>query len=71
MERDVTRVGLVGVGTIARTHLEVLAERSDVDLLFTADPHAGPPSFRGTTPAHLTRLHVSAGRFSFDGPAPM
>ncbi|MGW4114389.1 Gfo/Idh/MocA family protein [Actinosynnema sp. NPDC004786] len=47
-----TRVGLVGVGTIARTHLEVLAERSDVDLVFTADPHAGPTAFRGTTPPH-------------------
>ncbi|NUT50338.1 MAG: Gfo/Idh/MocA family oxidoreductase [Saccharothrix sp.] len=52
MAQRVTRVGLVGVGTIARTHLEVLAERSDVDLVFTVDPHAGPPEFRGTTPSH-------------------
>ncbi|MBY8847273.1 hypothetical protein K7G98_00200 [Saccharothrix sp. MB29] len=41
MER--TRVGLVGVCTIARTHLAVLAERSDVDLLFTVDPVAAAP----------------------------
>ncbi|MFI9008464.1 Gfo/Idh/MocA family protein [Actinosynnema sp. NPDC053489] len=51
-----TRVGLVGVGTIARTHLEVLAERSDVDLVFTVDPNTGPPSFRGATPAHHADL---------------
>lgn len=52
MESEATRVGLVGVGTIAGTHLEVLAGRSDVDLVFTVDPKAGPPEFRGTTPAH-------------------
>ncbi|MEU4745011.1 Gfo/Idh/MocA family oxidoreductase [Actinosynnema sp. NPDC023658] len=51
-----TRVGLVGVGTIAGTHLEVLAERSDVDLVFTVDPHAGPPTFCGTTPDHHADL---------------
>ncbi|MER5267629.1 Gfo/Idh/MocA family oxidoreductase [Actinosynnema sp. NPDC002837] len=51
-----TRVGLVGVGTIARTHLEVLAERPEVDLVFTVDPHAGPPVFRGATPAHYRDL---------------
>ncbi|XVS67293.1 Gfo/Idh/MocA family protein [Actinosynnema sp. CA-299493] len=47
-----TRVGLVGVGAIARTHLEVLAERPEVDLVFTVDPHAEPPVFRGAVPAH-------------------
>ncbi|MFC0600117.1 Gfo/Idh/MocA family protein [Streptomyces palmae] len=46
------RVGLVGVGIIARTHLEVLAERPEVRLDFTVDPHAGPPSFRGAVPPH-------------------
>lgn len=51
-----TRVGLVGVGTIARTHLEVLAERPDVDLVFTVDPHAEPPVFRGVTRAHYRDL---------------
>jgi predicted dehydrogenase len=51
-----TRVALVGVGTIARTHLEVLAERSDVDLVCTVDPNAGPPGFRGATPAHYPDL---------------
>lgn len=51
-----TTVGLVGVGTIAATHLEVLAERSEVELVFTVDPHAGPPVFRGTTPAHYGEL---------------
>ncbi|MFT7839084.1 Gfo/Idh/MocA family oxidoreductase [Saccharothrix sp. BKS2] len=47
-----TRVGLIGVGTIAATHLEVLAERPEVDLEFTADPVAGPPVFRGARPPH-------------------
>ncbi|MFD1152601.1 Gfo/Idh/MocA family protein [Saccharothrix hoggarensis] len=46
------RVGLVGVGTIARTHLEVLADRPGVDLVFTVDPRAEPPVFRGDVPAH-------------------
>jgi hypothetical protein len=34
----------------------VLAERPDVDLVFTVDPHAGPPVFRGVTPAHYRDL---------------
>lgn len=45
-------MGLVGVGTIAATHLEVLAERSDVELEFTVDPRAEPPVFRGVVPPH-------------------
>ncbi|TVL93684.1 Gfo/Idh/MocA family protein [Streptomyces sp. SAJ15] len=53
---DVVRVGLVGVGIIAQTHLEVLAERSDTRLDFTVDPAAGPPLFRGTEPPHHRRL---------------
>jgi predicted dehydrogenase len=53
------RVGLVGVGTIARTHLEVLAERSDVDLVFTVDPRAPAPVFRGTTPPHYPDLDAA------------
>ncbi|GAA3463028.1 hypothetical protein GCM10018963_50410 [Saccharothrix longispora] len=56
--RDVerTRVGLVGVGTIARTHLAVLAERSDVDLLFTVDPVATAPGPRPHYPDLPTAL---------------
>lgn len=33
-------VGIVGLGTIARTHIEVLATRSDVSLAFTVDKDA-------------------------------
>ncbi|MGM1065602.1 Gfo/Idh/MocA family oxidoreductase [Saccharothrix sp. Mg75] len=65
MER--TRVGLVGVGTIARTHLAVLGERSDVDLEFTADPAApgpgpGPhyPDLSSALEAHRPDLVVIA-----------
>lgn len=54
---DLVRVGLVGVGIIAKTHLEVLAERSRVSLEFTVDPHlAEPPAFRGTKPPHYGGL---------------
>lgn len=50
---DLVRVGLVGAGIIAETHLEVLAERSLISLEFTADPHiAGPPALRGTKRPH-------------------
>ncbi|MET8630114.1 Gfo/Idh/MocA family oxidoreductase [Kitasatospora sp. NPDC004669] len=51
------RVGLVGVGIIADTHLAVLAERPDVELDFTVDPRAvGPVVFRGATPPHYGGL---------------
>ncbi|MFJ3217540.1 Gfo/Idh/MocA family protein [Kitasatospora sp. NPDC086801] len=54
---DLVRVGLVGVGTIAQTHLAVLAERADVLVEFTADPHRPEPlSFRGATPCHYAGL---------------
>ncbi|MFJ1708398.1 Gfo/Idh/MocA family protein [Kitasatospora sp. NPDC088346] len=47
------RVGLVGLGVIAETHLAVLAERPDVRLEFTVDPgRVAPVEFRGSTPAH-------------------
>ncbi|MBV2156740.1 Gfo/Idh/MocA family protein [Kitasatospora sp. SUK 42] len=50
---DPIRVGLVGVGIIAETHLAVLAERDDVALEFTVDSRpVGPVEFRGTTPPH-------------------
>lgn len=50
---DLVRVGLVGVGTIAETHLAVLAEHAQVSLEFTVDPrHAGPTTFRGVTAPH-------------------
>ncbi|MER7701997.1 Gfo/Idh/MocA family oxidoreductase [Kitasatospora sp. NPDC097605] len=51
------RVGLVGVGVIAETHLAVLAERPDVELDFTVDPRStGPVVFRGATPPHYGGL---------------
>ncbi|MFJ7278376.1 Gfo/Idh/MocA family protein [Kitasatospora sp. NPDC098663] len=54
---DLVSVGLVGVGTIAQTHLAVLAERADVLVEFTVDPNRPePPSFRGTTPRHYAGL---------------
>lgn len=54
---DVVRVGLVGLGIIAETHLEVLAELPTVSLDFTVDPQrAEPPKFRGTKPAHYPTL---------------
>ncbi|MGV9790644.1 Gfo/Idh/MocA family protein [Streptomyces sp. NPDC003435] len=54
---DLVQVGLVGVGTIAETHLAVLAERTDVSLEFTADPHVEhPPTFRGAEPPHYGGL---------------
>ncbi|MFJ9950278.1 Gfo/Idh/MocA family protein [Kitasatospora sp. NPDC091207] len=54
---DAVRVGLVGLGTIARTHLAVLAEWDEVSLEFTVDPRPeGPPSFRGVRPPHYAAL---------------
>ncbi|MFG3056976.1 Gfo/Idh/MocA family protein [Kitasatospora sp. NPDC048239] len=54
---DLVRVGLVGVGTIAQTHLAVLAERAQVTLEFTVDPgHTEPVRFRGGHPPHYPRL---------------
>ncbi len=54
---DLVRVGLVGLGIIAETHLAVLAERPEVRLEFTVDPRvAQPPVFRGATPARYGSL---------------
>ncbi|WP_030055302.1 MULTISPECIES: Gfo/Idh/MocA family protein [Streptomyces] len=51
------RVGLVGVGIIAETHLAVLAERDDVALEFTVDSRpVGPVEFRGATRPHYGEL---------------
>ncbi|MFG2906689.1 Gfo/Idh/MocA family protein [Kitasatospora sp. NPDC048286] len=51
------RVGLVGVGIIAETHLAVLAERPDVQLDFTVDPRpAASVEFRGRKPPHYGDL---------------
>ncbi|AUY53051.1 Gfo/Idh/MocA family oxidoreductase [Streptomyces sp. CB01881] len=51
------RVGLVGVGIIAGTHLAVLDERPDVRLEFTVDPwRSAPVEFRGSTPPHYGDL---------------
>ncbi|MEU1421252.1 Gfo/Idh/MocA family oxidoreductase [Kitasatospora sp. NPDC005751] len=54
---DAVRVGLVGLGTIAGTHLAVLAERAEVSIEFTVDP--GPaerPVFKGGRPPHYAGL---------------
>lgn len=57
---DLVRVGLVGVGIIAETHLAVLAERSEVSLEFTVDPHLKEtPAFRGTKPPHYVSLSAA------------
>ncbi|MER7581485.1 Gfo/Idh/MocA family oxidoreductase [Kitasatospora sp. NPDC097691] len=54
------RVGLVGVGIIAETHLAVLAERLDVQLEFTVDPRpAAHVEFRGRTPSHYRDLALA------------
>jgi predicted dehydrogenase len=54
---DLVRVGFVGIGIIAETHLAVLSDRSDVTLEFTADPHLEePPVFRGSKPPHYASL---------------
>lgn len=59
---DPLRVGLVGVGTIAETHLAVLAERPEVILEFTVDAHlAVPPPFRGASPPHYSDLGAAFG----------
>jgi predicted dehydrogenase len=54
---DLVRVGLVGAGIIAETHLAVLAERPGASLEFVVDPHIeAPPAFRGTAPPHYAAL---------------
>ncbi|CAM5686656.1 Gfo/Idh/MocA family oxidoreductase [Streptomyces viridifaciens] len=54
---DPVRVGLVGVGIIAETHLAVLAERDDVVMEFTVDSRpVEPVEFRGATPPHYSSL---------------
>lgn len=50
---DTVSAGLVGLGTIARTHLEVLAEIDSVSLEFTVDPNVPESTdFRGARPLH-------------------
>ncbi|MEU5859938.1 Gfo/Idh/MocA family oxidoreductase [Nonomuraea sp. NPDC047529] len=54
---DSIKVGLVGVGVIAATHLEVLAKRSDIDLEFTVDSQRGEPAvFRGDKRPHFSTI---------------
>jgi predicted dehydrogenase len=51
------RVGVVGVGTIAATHLAVLGEFARVELSFVVDPDPGTSvSFKGGTPPSYRRL---------------
>ncbi|PJE98244.1 hypothetical protein CUT44_08215 [Streptomyces carminius] len=59
---DLARVGMVGLGVIAKTHLEVLAHQPRVSLEFTADPHRPePPVFRGARPPHYGSLAAALG----------
>jgi predicted dehydrogenase len=54
---DPIRVGLVGLGIIAETHLQVLAEQDRVFLEFTVDPRIEePPVFRGVESSHYAHL---------------
>ncbi|MFD4998053.1 Gfo/Idh/MocA family protein [Streptomyces buecherae] len=54
---DVVRVGLVGVGIIARTHRDVLEGQPRATLEFTVDPHVREPiDFRGAKPPHYATL---------------
>jgi predicted dehydrogenase len=56
------RVGLVGVGIIAETHLRVLAEDARFTLDFTVDPHKTEPVvFLGAQPPHYTALGEALG----------
>ena len=52
------RIGFVGLGIIAETHLAVLADLPQADLAFTADPRTDrpPPRFRGTGAPHYPGL---------------
>ena len=54
----VVRIGFVGLGIIAETHLAVLAEMPQAELVFTADPHSerAPVEFRGTPVPHHRSL---------------
>lgn len=54
---DQLRVGVVGIGIIAETHLEVLAEDERFTVAFTVDPRrAAPVDFRGARPPHYPAL---------------
>jgi predicted dehydrogenase len=64
-----TSVGLVGLGTIAETHLAVLADIAEVTLAFVADPDpdAGRSvTFRGATPPSYPDIHTALGRHQPD-----
>lgn len=51
------RIGMVGLGVIAETHLQVLAELQQVALDFTVDPYVKEPaSLRERTSQHYSRL---------------
>lgn len=63
----VVSVGLVGVGTIAETHLAVLAEISGVDLVFVVDPRADAAvAFRDGYPPHHLTLDDALGKHEPD-----
>ena len=54
----VVRIGFVGLGIIAETHLAVLAEMPQAELVFTADPRSdrAPVEFRGGAVPHHRSL---------------
>ncbi|MFF7153406.1 Gfo/Idh/MocA family oxidoreductase [Streptomyces sp. NPDC008139] len=61
------RVGLVGVGVIAQTHLQVLADDDRFTLEFTVDPNPGKPvDFRGAQPPHYETLSAAMERHDPD-----
>lgn len=64
---DEVRVGVLGLGVISRTHLEVLAGLSQVSLEFTVDPHvAQRTEFRGDEVPHYRDLDAALDRHQPD-----
>lgn len=62
-QQTAVTVGLVGVGTIAQTHLTVLADIPEVALAFVVDPQPDMAvSFKGTRPPHYTALTDALGQ---------
>ena len=55
-------MGFVGIGIIAETHLEVLAEDERFTVTFTVDPNRrAPVDFRGARPPHYPVLRDALG----------
>jgi predicted dehydrogenase len=64
---DRVRVGMVGLGVISRTHLEVLADLERTSLEFTVDPNVEEPTeFRGSEVPHYRNLSAALDRHQPD-----